>query len=370
MAHVSPQPFAHGSSALRVFDDRPSSASTWGADMTLSAFYHYPLKGFRVLLERMRKSSRTIDQYDQSIGYWSRYARGTLDAAGLARPASEPKLREIGDDVLSFQYVLAAVPGLASANTIRKHVTHVQAVLDRTGPRISRDKRLRHAVGLLAEVPLLEKPAEFEHEVLDDFVTEEIGAILGGCKVARTPDYLPPHERPRWWRNLIVADLNTGLRIGSLVVDSRPGQNPAGGARWANLSLHRDRNWLKVLTKGGREKNVCVNACALAAIDDMRGLTGDREQIFFWPHRLNWLHDSHALIVAASGLPIARRFGFHGYRKWFDNEASQIDALGAAMQSGHSFEVMVKHYANKKRMATAVDNLPQPKAHSRQLELF
>lgn len=371
MDRFSQAPFAHGSSALRVFDERSTSSADWSAEMTLSAFYFYPLKGWRAVLERLRKSPRTIDQYDQSIGYWSLYARGSIDKHDVAKPGlSEPKLCQIAEDLLNFQYVLAAVPGLGSVNTIRKHVTHVQAVLDRTGPTKSRDPRLRLAVGLLDEVPLLEKPPEYEHEVMDDFETDEISLILGACRLAKVPEFLPPEQRPRYWRNLITVTANTALRIGSVVVDSSELAAPIGGARWDGLSFHRGRTWLKVRQKGRKEKSVCVNEFALAAIEDMRPLTGDRQQIFYWPHRLNWLHDNHGLIVAASGLAADRRFGFHAYRKWFDNEASQIDALGAAMQSGHSFHVMVKNYANKKRMATAVDHLPQPKAPSQQLELF
>lgn len=352
------QPFAHGSSALRVFDDRGSKRASWSDQMTLSAFYHYPGRGFRLMLERMRKSRRTLDQYDQSVGYWSLYARGKVDAAGLAQSAGEPKLCEIGQDVLSFQYVLAAVPRVGSPNTIRKHVTHVQAVLDRTGPR-ARDKRLRLAVGLLGEVPMLEKPAEFQHEVQDDFQTDEISAVLGACRVARTPAYLPTEQRSRWWRNLIVVACQTGLRIGSLQA-----------ARWDKLFLDRQHWWLIVPQKGHKTTRVCVNQVAMTALEDQRAMTGSLDEIFHWPHEFNWLVKSHNAIMAAAGLPPERRCGFHGYRKWFLNESSEIDAFGAGMQAGHSFDVMLKHYVNKKRMATAVDSLPEPKAASQQLELF
>jgi integrase len=360
---MSPSPFTQGSSALRVFDELSRGAADhWSDGMTLSAFYYFPEKdehrGFRLMLERLRKSSRTIAQYDQSIGYWALYARGKIDEAGLARPAAEPKLREIGEDVLSFQFVLAAVPGVGSSNTIRKHVTHVQAVLDRCGPR-ARDKRLRLAVGLIADVPLLEKPPEFEHEVQDDFQTDEISAVLGACRVARVPSYLPPEQRARWWRNLITVDCQTPLRIGSLIA-----------GRWDKLFVERDRWWWIVPLKGHKEKRVCVNQVAMAAIEDMRALTGPFPEIFHWPNELNWLIDNHGLIMQAGGLARERHCGFHGYRKWFLNESSELDAFGAGMQAGHSFDAMLKHYVTKKRMATAVENLPAPKAPSHQLKLF
>jgi len=280
-------------------------------------------------------------------------------------------------------FLLAHLPGRKPGeklgpNTIRKHCTHIQAVLDRTGPRSPFNKRFRKAQSLLAEVPLLEKPAEFERDPIGNFSMGEIAALIAACPIAAVPSYVPPELRPRWWRNLYLFDYNTGLRVGSLVAAKR-----------SKLSRDADGLWLRVAVKGGREKRVFLNEFAERALLDMQPLTGFHDpnfrplkegqpawgyhdQIFHWPHELNWLHDNHKLIVLAAGLPPDRQLGFHGFRKAMVTNCSRTDPLAAGMQAGHSLEVMQKNYVNPSRMADGMKKLEQPRdpGHDRQRRLF
>ncbi len=250
-----------------------------------------------------------------------------------------------------------------SPNTIRKHCTHLQAVLDRTGPR-GREARFRKAQGLLDVVPFLEKPAAQKKEAEDNFTVDEISRFLRHCGAAKAPAYLAARQREAFWQNLFLCDYNTGLRVGSLTIFEWTGIKQDTLGRW----------WIYAWVKGRNYKRVHANEFALAAIERMRPITGEQPCVFHFPHVHSWLQEQRRLILAAAGIALDRRFGFHGLRKAMITEASAFDALAASMQAGHqNFTTTQNSYINPGRVASGMAKLPQPKAPSsgpRQMDLF
>lgn len=358
---ASPSPVS-----LRLRDtDQPSTTGGLSAEMTLSEIYHHAREGFRRGLVANRSAKRNIAQYDQTVGYWARYARNFAPGCEQFEP-DEPPLCRITDETCdNWLITLGELPGRGgepiSVNTIRKHCTHLQAVLDFCAPK-SRDKKFQRSKGLIADVPVLQRPAPFVKEPDDSFSVDEMSMILANCHLAAAPSYLPPSQRHWWWRYLFLGAYNLGLRVGSLVE-----------AEWARLKQDKRGWWLTVVVKGRKEKKVYVNKYALEVIELMRPMTGQFKHIWHWPHQLNWLHIQRRQIVAAAGLPPDRQLGFHAFRKAMVTEVSEHDPLAGQMQAGHTnFQTTQNHYLHPARVASGMDKLPQPAKpqQGRQLDLF
>lgn len=343
---------------IRIYDDSDQTTSRpLSPSMTLSQFY----KAFYrpVCLQATGKSPRNVDQYNQSIGFWQRYGRNRVSGdEDAAIEPFEPSLDQINDfTIANFMTALMALPGKRkgeeiSPNTIRKHCIHLQAVIDRAGPR-GHVKRLRKAQSLIVEVPFFERPEKREKEVDDDFTLEEISRFLAACRHADVPRYLPdPKQRERFWLNLLVGSYNIGLRIGSVLK-----------CEWSKLAQdHRGDWWITVQVKRGHSRRFFVNQFALRAIENMRVITGGHPNIWHWPHKQNWLQVCRQRLLAESGIPPHRQLGFHALRKAMITHAAPINEMAASMQAGHkSTSTTRESYTNKRAVGNTMQQLPQPK---------
>ena len=344
-AAAEPQP-------LRLFEAAaPNSAGHLSARMTLGQFYRAFYRP--VCLESRGAAQRNLDQYDQSVHYW-------------VALTDDPPLEAIDDFTVARSLSgVTQLPGrkpgtTISPNTIRKHCTHLQAVLDRTGPR-SREARFRKAQGLLELVPYIEKPPARKKEASDSFTVAEIEGILAACHAAAAPTYLDRARRTIWWQALVLFAYNTGLRLGSLVI-----------VRWDALEVDADGSWwASVRVKGGDTRRVHCNRFAMQAVESMRPLSGRFDCIWHFPHVQSWLQENRRRILLASGLPPDRHFGFHGLRKAHATEASRIDAVAASLQLGHKdWSTTQNAYIHPNRMKDGAAKLPQPKMPTRQKRLF
>lgn len=329
--------------------------------MRLTEFYrafHRPV----VLIARSA-APKNVKQYDESVGYWGRFT-------------PNPPIYEIDDYAgAAFLTALSKLPGRApgstlSPNTVIKHCVHVQAVLDRTGPR-SRD--CPDAQRLLDEVPYLAKPKAI-HKVPDDrFSIDEMTRILANCAAAVAPSELASAERVIWWQSLFLGgDYNIGLRIGSAML-----------AEWSMLRAQahpEPADWLQVRTKGGGEKRIFVNQFARVAIEAMRPISGPGAPFGAagriwpwrnWPTSESWLHTNRRMILQAAGLDKSRWFGFHGFRKAMCSEAAAIDPLTATLQAGHKDQrTTIGSYVHPQHVMKAMRQLPQPTMPNGQKLLF
>lgn len=323
---------------LRLFqpDDAPSgSPPPLSPGLTVRQFFD----GYVAPVCVAGKAARTLDQYLESIALWEQLT-------------PNPPLLRI-DELTGAQYQrgLAArrgTDGPLASNTVRKHVTAIQFILDRAGPKT---RKLRDAKGLLREVPYLPRPPLEVREVIDNFTLPEIAAIVSAClpgKVIRSKKLpVAPHA---YWRAVFLFDYNAGPRIGSLtrLRFDRFYQDDLG---W----------WVRAPTKKHRTQDVYLNAHAMAAIDSIRTA---RELVFPWPYSHAHWHRARNRIFAAAGIPDARWFGTHGFRKAFATELAKIDGLAVSMALGHSagprHKVAIDHYVNRCAMVAAINQLPQP----------
>lgn len=314
------------------------------ADMTLEEFFGALVRPVRL----GGSASRTIDEYVQSLRYW----RTLTDN----RP-----LGQIDDlEGAAFLAGLRALPGRDSPtmgeNTVRKHCTHVQMVLDMAGPKT---RQRRQAAGLLPQgPPVLVKPAQVDADVDDNFSLAEVGWWLECMRHARRPKPRDSGVEPAtWWRSLGLLDYNTGLRIGTVLLLRR---------EW----LEEDElgHWFKIppwaMKRRRRGFRCYLNAHALAALRAMGSVAPDPgpESIFVWPHTINWLEDVLGQYLAKSRIAENRRFKFHALRKAFATELAKINGLIVPMAMAHSLgrNVTLGSYVHRKAMTEAMDRLPQP----------
>ncbi|MBN2024040.1 MAG: site-specific integrase [Pirellulales bacterium] len=347
--------------ALRLFvPDRvdgslPPLAASQGRlspAMSLSEFfdgYVWP-----VLMRPRDTSARTLAEYRRSLGYWVEFT-------------GDPPLGAVSQALcVELLAGLQKCPGRPSRgnetlarNTIRKHCTQLQYLLDLAGPRSRANRMAATKKGLFGldedglpnEPPyLVRSPAE-RNEVDEVFEVEEIHAWLEACERARVPRDLGVAPAA-WWRALIRYLYNTGVRLGT-----------AMAIRWTwHERDERGRLWLKVPKteiKGHAQKSFYVNAEAADAIESIRTA---REIVFAWPHHPRWLQAVRVRLQAAAGLPPHRRFGFHALRRAMCTEAAEMNALVAQKQAGHTAIAMTRDkYVNKRVVAATMERLPQPK---------
>lgn len=327
--------------ALRLFTEADDDGAHASADQTLAEF----LESFVIPVCLVNSKPRNLKQYRESVGYWTELTGG-------------PPLSGI-DDYTCAQFVsaLRKLTGRGKAplaeNTVRKHCVAVQYVLDRAGPR-SRHNRLGR--GLIAEAPLIQKPSLVVNEVEDNFTLWEIGRWLEAAESATAPR-LPGLRPADWWRAIGLFAYNAGPRIGTLTV-----------LRFSWLERDEIGWWAKV-PKGAAPKmrnggKIYLSPAALGAIEPLRGRTGETADLIFpWPHSEGYLHDCRRQLLAASEIPAARHFGFHGLRKAFETELARINAMAASWAAGHADapgKMAREHYVHRAIFCAAIDRLPQP----------
>lgn len=324
---------------LRVFSG--NSAGKEGDEnalwpgITLGQFYERYVKP--ICHASARK--RTHDAYDRSLNYWDRIT-------------GDPALQEI-DEYVCAAFIaglrqLDGCDGMLADNTVRKHCVHVQYCLDRAGPYSRRNNPLGKS--LIADPPLLLKPAVVKNDVVDNFLLPEIGHWLEACHHASVPKLRRVSPKD-WWQSLIIFDYNTGIRLETLLA-----------ARFDWITTDDEGTWLIVpstaLKGRKRGRRFFLNQAALEAIEAIRT---DRDLIFEWRFTEGYLHDRRRELLAKTRIPEHRRFGFHALRKALATELGKINSIAAKMALGHAGgDVTIEHYQNRIILVESLMKLPQP----------
>lgn len=342
--------------ALRVFSVESAAAfaearGLWPG-MTLPDFYG---DFFRAVC-LVGAKPRNVAQYDESIALWQKF---TLELVSRKALPAEPSLEAIDDRLWAlFREWLARRPGRSaptlSANTVRKHLIAVDAVLKRAGPR-SRDRNPQGR-DLIADPPRAVKPAIVKNKQIKRFTIDEISAWLAVCHLARSPR-IPDVEPRQWWQSAIVIAYNTGLRLGELLK-----------AQFAWIVEDEDGQWLELpawAAKGGQNgRRVYLNSQAKMAIRSVAGASSleNRREILPFRQDLGYVQALRRKLLASSSIDPKRRFGFHALRKAFATELGRLSPSEAAvkMAMGHSGDVTLDFYQHRELMIDAMDRLPQP----------
>jgi integrase len=333
-----------------VLDDPPgqvrraAAATRWAAKNGIEVFRSGDMPTlvtfFRDYFAPMRLadgSPATIAAYEVTLRRWKAIT-------------GDPPLAEITNTMLlHFKECLTQLPGrhgAASPNTIRRHLRHIQTILNKAGPPGWHN---RDAAGLIPTIPWIRPPRE--QLGLPKIVDE---AVLNAAYMAASSMDLPtiPGVSPTdWWRALLVLAYNTGLRRRSLFE-----------LEWSFIDWHaRLIAFAPSNMKSGRGHVVPLNDIAA---DHLRRIRTDQRLVFEWPQSTKRFHLAFHQLQTAAGIPRDKHFGLHNLRKthatlmWAENpEAAQL-------QLGHSgADVTIRHYvAAGGIIARALDHLPQPEA--------
>lgn len=306
--------------------------------LTLSQFYEdFFLPAIRLA---RGQSPGTIEQDRVALGHWQRIT-------------GDPPLEAIDDRVC--QQFMLALSALSPA-TRRKTAIHLQAILYHAGPR---SRTHRGAVGLLEDVPYLERPSGAAGDPQDGFTLEEIGLLLAAVGRVQPTISVPVADQHRWWRALILFAHHTALRVGNLL-----------DARWSWLDadgwLHVPASYYKQRKPGRR---FYVSTAAREAAESIRS---SDDRMFAWSGSRSWLFACWRRING--GLPRHRRFCFKGFRRATLTWLAQRNALVARLVAGHrTLDVLEAHYIDRRVVVDLLEQLPRPAYHPpgpRQLTLF
>jgi integrase len=307
-------------------------------ELTLSKFYetwYLPRRLFDA-------ADKTKEAYASAVRRW-RLLTG------------DPPVKAITSDTIAlFRDALFKLSGLAkgskmATNSVRTHLRHIQALLDKLGQP---DKGNRDALGILQRVPWAKPPRE--EQKIPKVVTP---TYLSACYVAASTMKLPVVqgvEPSAWWRALLVVTWNTGLRAGTLF-----------SMLWAEVDWPNRRLVLPSRRmKARRPMIVYLNDAALAAL---RSIHTDRALVFPWSSgvtsRRVFYRQLHNLETAA-GVPLVDHFGLHGIRRSVATALYAVSPGAAQYALGHTTATVTrKSYVDGGPMvARALDALPQPEA--------
>jgi integrase len=310
--------------------------------MTLPQFYDaYVLPICRV---SRGADTKTIAVDRTALRYWHELTR-------------DPSLEDLDEyDCSDFVERSTQLPGrqgkLASPNTIRKHCTHLQYILDRAGPR---SRRVRNAARLIPEPPGFDRPRPRKRACPELLSLVEIGAWLLACQEATSPARIERVSPPVWWRALVIFAYNTGLRIDTIMELRWPMLNQAG--------------WLEVpaeIFKGGDHGGVFyVNAAGRKAIEPLR--KWGHEKIFpwaHWPKSSSYLHKQRRRLWRRAHIDRPGN-GFHGLRRALLTWLSGRNDLIARFVAGHAAgnDILQGHYVDHRQIVVELlEQVPQPRA--------
>jgi integrase len=304
-------------------------------DMTLPEFFRNYV--WPVLKSPAGRKEGTRAEYESSLTLWEALA-------------GNPSLAKINQATCStFMTALAQRPGkqggTISVNTIRKHATALQCLLDLAGPS---DREHRLAVGVIDRIPYLLRPAARRRRP-EIYTPEQLTLLLDACRSATRP-IIEGIEPADWWQALITFLLNTALRIGAALQ-----------IQWTMI----DGNLLVMpdeICKGNRGGEVHLNRWALASL---AALPHTSPRVFAWPHCRTHFHRLRREIWQAAGIPESTGLKLHNFKKTTLTHLARNNFAAAQLVGGHAAATTtLNYYVSREIAADALDQLPQPVVHA------
>jgi len=348
---------------LRTTEDldvAPPTCSGLSPETTLSQLFE--LYFLPVYLRSTMADPKTIAEYRSAINSWVRFLWDPplrlIDNAACAAFIFEDLNRENGAEI--------------SPNTVRKHCTHLQMVLQAAGPQTKDYPWAATPWGLFGEdpfgrprpVPWFLKPPEREKPAEDGLTLDEIGRLLDAARLAVKPA-LSECPAPTWWRGLLRFGFNTGLRRGSLLMLRRSWIEPFCDAGFLPLPGRA--------SKKKRPKQIYISPEAMAVLAEMP--TGDL--VFPWAESMVSFNRYRRRLWDAAGVPPGHKF--HGLRKAIGSALYAIDPKAAQLQLGHQSENTTRRsYVSSAAAAASLEanvgrasrRVRQPKPSAGQKMLF
>jgi len=202
----------------------------------------------------------------------------------------DPPLKDVSCEMLArFKTCLQKMQGLnrftrMSPNTVRKHLKHLQILLDKAGPPGYRN---RDAAGIISTIPPWIKPPRSE-EKLPRIVTQELLGLVYTAAVVMEEPRFPGVKAPAWWKALLAVAFNTQLRHRTLF------EMRMDEIDWKNCRIDLP----PARFKSHRRQTIHLNEIAMKHLQNIRT---DRELVFPWPRSPNYFYACfHRLQTAAA----------------------------------------------------------------------
>lgn len=312
---------------LRVFqppvEEPPGGIS---ADMTLPEFcreIYIPHIQSRAQPAR----EQTIREYRTTMRWW-------------VKLMGEPPLSRIDKyAVRRFEAQLTIATQASGAplttSTVRKHVTHVKAVLRLAGP----DTGNAEGLGLIEHVAV-RLPKIRNRPKASGLTRDDVCDVLASCHRFRLPKPSRTGVKPDlWWRGLILLLYYTGLRIGA-----------ASRLHWRDLRHDPEHGGAVLEVRDEISKHRCgqmhyLHPQAWQAVQKLR--RSDLPQVFLWPscdspieqqrrNALRNLSRTHRSMIDELGIELAPKSNFHAYRRLHSTLMGQINGLASELSLGHT----------------------------------
>lgn len=237
--------------------------------------------------------------------------------------------------------------GKMSVNTIRGYLRAVQTLLDFCGPR---GRRSRDALGIVQQPPWLRPPRA--SLAAPRFIPLE---RLSECYKAARVMTFPRIRRVKpalWWRCLLAAVFNLGLRRGTLFA-------------FRHEDIDWDQGLLEIPAQRMKSRRSHTLPLNPTATEHLGRVCNGPGVVFQWPLRLETVLDYLYRLEDAAGIPVEERFGLHAIRATASTILAEVSSPEIArMFLAHvPADTAMKHYINGQGMlAKALDAMPQPKA--------
>ncbi|OHB68839.1 MAG: hypothetical protein A2V70_03510 [Planctomycetes bacterium RBG_13_63_9] len=315
----------------RLATEQPARRRELSADMTLREFFEVYV--WPMCLRPKGNATRTRADYLSSLRRW-------------AALSGDPPLDKITKETLAEFAGLVREQDL-SENTIFKHVTTIQRLVDWTGPP---SRSNRNGAGLVEAPAWIPAPRKQFNLPRRPFTLDEIARWLAVLpQTARPMPKLKGFSPATWWRAVILVAYNTGMRPGTLFQ-----------IWWEMLDGHVLRIPPSVI-KGRHGRLVWLNDPALEAIEPLRRPSGLVFRWADWPAGETTLKKHRYRQQRAAGVA---DLSLYGLRRTFATECGKINPMAMQIMLGHmgaGLQMAADHYVcAESLLADALAKLPQP----------
>lgn len=237
--------------------------------------------------------------------------------------------------------------GKMSVNTCRGYLRAVQTLLDFCGPR---GRRCRDALGILQEPPWI-RPPRPSLPAPRVVPLEQLSECYKAARVMTFPR-IGRTRASTWWRCLLAAAFNLGLRRGTLL------QFQADEIDW-------DQALLEIPAHRMKSRRAHVLPLNQTAAKHLHRVANGSGPVFAWPLRMEALLKHLYRLEDAVGIAPEDRFGLQDIRKTAGTIVAEVSSpeIARLFLAHASTDTAMRHYINGHGMlAKAVEAMPQPKA--------
>ena len=286
-----------------------------------------------------KKQATTADSYRQFLSIWEQLM------------GTDVKLKDIDTLILAtFRDELSNRTWRGkqvSANTVRKHFRHLNALLNFAGPR---GRHARDAMGIIPEVPWVKSPREVSR-VPQPAKLENIQRLMKVLHLARLPvgEFWPGD----WWRAFYMLALNTGCRFGTLV------QIKWSYIQGDELVIPGED------TKGNKDLTVPILPSTRMALDAMLGFSDTYVLPNEHQHE-STLFSENSRLNKLAGLTGSDRVTSQSVRRFVLTQLSMVSPTAAQQAASHSsYNTTLRAYLGNQVLAVATSDLDLCAAVSR-----